>query len=154
MRFTKLNCFIFCLYSLLFSTITLAEEAVTESLKPCPNKPNCVSSLSTDDDHRVKAFSYSIDNQTAKELLLALIKELPRTEIVTQTDNYLHVTFTSLVFRFVDDVEFLWQSEKKLIQVRSASRIGYSDFGVNRKRVEMLRKKFTEKIDKFLKKTA
>jgi uncharacterized protein (DUF1499 family) len=56
--------------------------------------------------------------------------------------NYLHVEMRSLMFRFVDDVEFSLAASAGLIHVRSASRVGYSDFGVNRKRVERIRAAF------------
>ena len=69
---------------------------------------------------------------------------MPRSQIVSSTNTYIHVEFTSLIFRFVDDVEFLFDDEKKLIHVRSASRVGYSDLGANRNRVEEIRKRFRQ----------
>ena len=70
---------------------------------------------------------------------------MPRSKIVSEQDNYLHIEFTSRIMRFVDDVEFYFNDTKKIIQVRSASRVGRSDFGVNRKRVEMIRSEFEQK---------
>jgi uncharacterized protein (DUF1499 family) len=67
---------------------------------------------------------------------------MKRSEIVTAENNYIHATFTSFLFRFVDDVEFSFDDETKVINVRSASRTGYSDLGVNRRRVEEIRKRF------------
>jgi uncharacterized protein (DUF1499 family) len=64
---------------------------------------------------------------------------LPRTKLVEENDSYLHYEFTSLLFRFVDDVEFLFDDESKTIHFRSASRTGYGDFGVNRRRMEVIR---------------
>jgi uncharacterized protein (DUF1499 family) len=68
---------------------------------------------------------------------------MKRVEIIENRDNYLHAEFTSLIFRFVDDVEFLIDAPNGVIQVRSASRKGYSDMGVNRRRVEEIRKQFS-----------
>jgi uncharacterized protein (DUF1499 family) len=62
--------------------------------------------------------------------------------VITETETYVHATFTSRVFRFVDDLEFYFVLDAPVIHVRSASRVGYSDLGVNRKRVEKIRKAF------------
>jgi uncharacterized protein (DUF1499 family) len=68
-----------------------------------------------------------------------LVAEMPRTKIVIVEDNYLHVEFQTAFFRFVDDVEFLIDTEEQVIHFRSASRVGYSDMGVNRRRMERIR---------------
>lgn len=68
------------------------------------------------------------------------ILSLPRTKLVEEDETYLHYEFTSLLLRFVDDVEFLFADETKTIHFRSASRTGHSDFGVNRRRMEEIRK--------------
>ncbi len=80
----------------------------------------------------------------AMQRIKTLVAEMPRTKIVTVADNYLHVEFRSAFFRFVDDVEFLVDSETQIIHFRSASRVGDSDFGVNRDRMEQIRKAFSE----------
>ena len=106
---------------------------------PCPNSPNCVSSQSADPDHRVEPFAYSSSPELAFQQLKTAIQSLERTKIVTETENYLHVEFTSSLMGFVDDVEFYLNKDKNAIEVRSASRLGESDLGVNRKRVESIR---------------
>lgn len=111
-------------------------------LSPCPDSPNCVSSQSPDPDHFVEPLSYTDSPAEAKTRLVKVIESMPRTQIISNTDTYIHAEFTSLIFRFVDDVEFLFEVEKNLIQVRSASRVGYSDLGSNRKRIEALRQQF------------
>lgn len=73
-----------------------------------------------------------------------VVAEMPRAKIVILENNYLHVEFRSAFFRFVDDVEFLIDPEEQLIHFRSASRVGYSDFGVNRDRMERIRKALGE----------
>jgi len=71
--------------------------------------------------------------------LKKIIAGMKRAVIISETNTYLHIEFTSAFFRFVDDVEFFVDDTEKKIHVRSASRIGYSDFGVNRGRVEKIR---------------
>lgn len=75
--------------------------------------------------------------------LTAAIQSMPRRKIVIATENYLHVEFSSAIFRFVDDVEFFLDDATQTIHFRSASRLGYSDLGVNRKRMEEIRRRFT-----------
>jgi uncharacterized protein (DUF1499 family) len=108
-------------------------------LAPCPPSPNCVSSQSTDNAHAIEPIPYSSSTPEAMASLRKIILQMKRTKIVTESNNYLHAEFASAIWRFVDDVEFSFDDHAKLIQVRSASRLGYSDFGVNRKRVEALR---------------
>jgi uncharacterized protein (DUF1499 family) len=108
-------------------------------LKPCPDKPNCVSSLSNNAMHSVAPIAYDGDWQMMKATLIELIENTPRAEIVENTDEYLHACFKSKLFGFVDDVEFVFYDAQKLIHIRSASRLGYYDFGVNRRRVRWLR---------------
>ena len=108
-------------------------------LAPCPSSPNCVSSQSTDKVHAVEPLTYSSSTPEAIADLKKIILQMERTKIITETSNYLHTEFASALWRFVDDVEFFFDDHAKLIQVRPASRLGYSDFGVNRKRVEAIR---------------
>ena len=111
-------------------------------LQPCPDSPNCVSSQSPDKKHFIEPIRYEGTQQQAKERLMAVIQGMKRSKIVTVTDQYIHAEFTSAFFRFVDDVEFYFDDVSKTLHVRSASRIGHSDFGVNRKRIEELRSRF------------
>lgn len=108
-------------------------------LAPCPGTPNCVSSRSTDREHAVEPLRFSGPASEAMAALGAVISGMKRARIVTLTGSYLHAEFTSAVFRFVDDAEFLLDNETSVIHVRSASRVGSSDLGVNRKRIEAVR---------------
>ncbi|MGZ8192349.1 MAG: DUF1499 domain-containing protein [Methylobacter sp.] len=123
-------------------TITVNSQANSGSeikLPSCPKSLNCVSSQAMDKDHFIAPFK--IKGKT-EEAWLALKKALTgqsRTVITQQTENTLHAQATSLIFRFVDDIDAILDSNAKLIHVRSASRTGYSDFGVNRRRLEALR---------------
>ena len=108
-------------------------------LAPCPSSSNCVSSLADDEPHRISPLPFSGPAAAAIDSLAGIVRSLPRASVVTATENYLHAEFRSAVFRFVDDVEFLVDESAGVIQVRSASRVGSSDLGVNRKRIETIR---------------
>ena len=82
--------------------------------------------------------------EEAKARLRQTLTSIPRTQIVDEKSTYMHAECTSWLFRFTDDVEFVFDDAQKVIQVRSASRIGYSDLGENRKRVETIRRLFNQ----------
>ena len=112
-------------------------------LAPCPDTPNCVSSLSEDAKHGEPPLVYSGSRAEARQTLLEVINSMPRTKVVSSTEEYLHAEYRSAIFRFVDDVEFLFDDAAKVIHFRSASRVGYSDLGVNRKRIREIKAKFS-----------
>jgi uncharacterized protein (DUF1499 family) len=118
------------------------------SLPPCPGSPNCVSTLASSDDaqHVIPPYSYRKSRPEAKAALKATIADLPRTKLVKEEEAYLHYEFTSLLLRFVDDVEFLLDDEMKTVHFRSASRTGHGDFGVNRRRMEDIRSRVAGKL--------
>jgi uncharacterized protein (DUF1499 family) len=111
------------------------------ALKPCPSTPNCVSSRASDPEHRIEPLPLHGSAAAGLEAVRRAVLALPRTKIVAVGPGYLHAEFTSLVFRFVDDVEFVVDEPAGVIHVRSASRVGRSDLGVNRRRVEQLRER-------------
>lgn len=117
-------------------------------LASCPaNKANCVVSLHaeesrTEGPHHVAPFSYEGDPGDAMTRVLAVLMQAAHCRIVSNRSDYIHAEFTSSFFGFVDDVEFLLSAAERVIHVRSASRLGLSDFGVNRARVETLREAF------------
>lgn len=121
-------------------------QAGEQRLLPCPNSPNCVNSRASDNKHFIEPFHFNISPESAWHTLLNTIESMKRTVIKKKTADYLHAEVTSRVFRFVDDVEFLMYADEKVIHVRSASRTGYSDLGVNRRRIEKLRKAFLAKL--------
>jgi uncharacterized protein (DUF1499 family) len=112
-------------------------------LKECPNTHACVSSQASDAARRVEAIAFDVSAEEALEGLRRAVAGLPNARIVTSGDDYLHAEFVSHVFRFVDDVEFLVDRKRRVIHCRSASRVGYYDFGANRRRVEQIRQRFT-----------
>ena len=105
----------------------------------CPSSPNCVSTQAQDEGHAIRPFCYRKSRAEAKEALKEVIRSMPRTKLVEEDETYLHYEVTSLLFRFVDDVEFLFDDDTKTIHFRSASRTGYGDLGVNRTRMEQVR---------------
>jgi len=110
------------------------------TLAPCPSSPNCVSSdADPGDSHHVAPFTLAVPAAEAWRVVRQVIEEQPRTRIVAHTDHSLHAECRSRIFRFVDDLELRLRPAEGIIAVRSASRIGHSDLGVNRKRVEALR---------------
>jgi uncharacterized protein (DUF1499 family) len=111
-------------------------------LAACPDSPNCVSSQSTDPRHAIDPLRYEGTAEKARGLLIEAVSGMKRARIVAAEERYIHAEFTSAFFRFVDDVEFLLDDGTRTIHVRSASRVGYSDFGVNRQRVEEIRSRF------------
>ena len=107
-------------------------------LPPCPASPNCVCS-EEQGKHFVAPLKLKVPPAQAWAVLDQVLAQTPRVRVVTRDDQYLHAEFTSAVLRFVDDVEFNLRPEARIIAVRSASRVGYYDFGANRSRVEKLR---------------
>jgi len=116
---------------------------VDNRLRPCPDSPNCVNSEAESGQARIEPLIYKGSPGQAWRDLKRAIGETGG-EIVAEESGYLRAVYTSLLFRFKDDVEFRLDPQEKAIQVRSASRIGYSDLGANRRRVERIRRRFEE----------
>jgi uncharacterized protein (DUF1499 family) len=104
----------------------------------CPNTPNCVSTQATDSQHKMDPIKYSGSLSDAKARIIDIINSLKRSRIITDENSYIHIEFRTATFRFVDDVEFLFEDSEKIIHFRSRARLGYSDMGVNRKRMEKI----------------
>jgi len=138
-------------YSLFFSTPHIILARVPDNLglknqllSPCPPTPNCVSSQEKNSQHRIQPITFEVSLELAKERLQRVINSMHGTRILTQGVLYWHVEFTTQLLRFIDDVEFYFDGSQSLIHLRSASRKGYWDLGVNRRRVETIRAKFEE----------
>lgn len=112
-------------------------------LKPCPETPNCVGSQDAGGS-AIAPIAFRGEPDAAWRRLVAVASALPRTRVIQQDERYLRVEATSRIFGFVDDVEFLLDPDKRVIHVRSASRVGHSDLGVNRKRIEQIRAHFQQ----------
>ena len=126
---------------LVFAAAVHGEETVSR-LKACPASPNCVlSTAAADEKHRIAPFPFAGPAAEALARVKAAALSFPRTAVVEEQPGYVHLTFRSALFRFVDDVELEVDEAAKVVNVRSASRVGHSDLGVNRKRVEAIRAK-------------
>ncbi len=123
-----------------------APGLVSGSLSPCPDKPNCVcSEFGEDAAHYIAPLNYSgVSAQNAMGELLQIIEDLGG-DVVVSNEKYIAATFSSFLFGFVDDVEFRSEPSQERIQIRSASRVGHSDLGVNRKRAEAMTRSFDQK---------
>ena len=111
-------------------------------LAACPDSPNCVSTQADREPQRMDAIPLTINAADAMSALKRVVTALPRSRIITADEHYLHAEFTSALFRFVDDVEFFIDGEQRVIHFRSASRVGRSDLGVNRQRMQTIVKQF------------
>jgi uncharacterized protein (DUF1499 family) len=107
-------------------------------LSPCPSSPNCVTSQGVSDQHSIAPLTFDGDPAPALRELRTLLAARGDTTIVVEEPNYLRVEFRTTFF--VDDGEFLLSEENRRIEMRSASRIGYSDLGKNRARLEEIRR--------------
>ncbi len=126
-----------------------APGLVSGALAPCPDKPNCVSSESSEDAaHQIAPLDYSgVPAKDAWRELLQVIEELGG-EVAVSDDEYIAATFSSSLFSFVDDLECRLEPSQERIQIRSASRVGHSDMGVNRKRLEALTRSWNQKMSR------
>lgn len=120
--------------------ISVAGGVVDGKLTPRPDRPNWVCSYQDCGDRYVEPL-HAQDSSDWKRLE-EVIRSMPRTRIVSADAHYLHATFKTPTLRFVDDVEFVFEPEQQLIHIRSASRVGYSDGGMNRRRVELIRRAY------------
>ena len=109
----------------------------------CPDKPNCVASKNSDVEHSIEPIYYKGALENAKNDLLLTIKRFSSANIKKELNQFVHVEFTSNIFRFIDDVEFYF-TDPGVIHFRSASRIGHSDLGVNRSRMKRIQMTFNE----------
>ena len=117
-------------------------------LAPCPDSPNCVSTKSTESERAMPPLPYLKSGEESMERLLEIIRQMRRSTIVSASTAYLHVEFRSAFFRFVDDVEFVLDDSTRLIHFRSASRTGYYDFGVNRRRMQEISDRYLRSTEK------
>ena len=112
-------------------------------LMKCPGTPNCVNSQARDKKHFIQPIIFPGTQQEAKNRLLRILNTWKQAKTIVVEDSYIRTEFKSKLLGFVDDVEFYFPATKTkeiVIHVRSASRVGYSDLGVNRKRIEKIRR--------------
>jgi uncharacterized protein (DUF1499 family) len=102
-------------------------------LAPCKRSPNCVSSQASPADRE----HYIAPLQATLAAVKRAVQSMPRATLVAERQDYLYAEFRTRLLRYVDDVEFYFDGS--VVQVRSCSRLGRRDFGVNRKRIEAIR---------------
>ena len=117
---------------------------VNQQLQPPPKTPNCRTSMTSPDNskHYISPIQYTGARSEAHSRLLKVLKAMPNTHLMQEEANYLRFECRTPTFKFTDDVEFYLPEDQSVIHMRSASRIGYSDWGTNAKRLEGIRKAF------------
>ncbi len=115
------------------------------SLAPCPPTPNCVVSTAVDDPvHFIAPIAYTGDRPRAQADLLKILSVVPRTTVWHQEEGRIQAEARSRLLGFVDDLEFRLPADRPVIEMRSAARLGESDLGVNRRRLEQIRRAFAD----------
>ena len=114
-------------------------------LSPCPSTPNCVSTEADAPQHAMPAIPFTDAPDAAQARARAALMAEPRTRVVLERPGYLHAESRSRIFRFVDDVEIVVDPTARVFRFRSASRVGRSDLGVNRKRMERVSRRLMQR---------
>jgi len=109
-------------------------------LTPCPTSNNCVISDRRDAAHYLPAWETNQTPEQVKLKLMAILQQHPNIQIISHSEFYIHGQYRSDWFGFIDDLEFL--IEENAVQIRSASQLGYSDFGANKKHLLIIKKAF------------
>jgi uncharacterized protein (DUF1499 family) len=114
-------------------------------LVPCPDALNCVSTQSQDPSRAMTPLPFIGTKDQARNRILEMIRGMERSKIIDVTDSYVYAQYRTRFLRFVDDVEFLFDDAAQLVHFRSASRVGYYDFGLNRRRMIEIAKAYQQK---------
>lgn len=112
-------------------------------LRDCPDSPNCVCSYEKDEQHAIEPLP---GGEGAMEQLRQVLTSMSGVDVIADERDYVRAECTSRLMRYVDDIEFLRDEEAGVIHVRSASRVGHSDLGANRDRVEEIRRRLAEEV--------
>jgi len=139
---SALICLLYSCQSKRPTNLGLVDSTAGKTLQKCPDTPNCLSShFPNDKEHHTDPIAYKMEKEQAKTLIKGILKKTPSAEIVNEEQDYIYAEYTSSIFKFVDDVEFDF-SQDNVIHLRSASRLGKKDFGVNAKRIEEIKFRF------------
>ncbi len=128
-------------FSIIISSCAGKAPTTIGQFAVCPETPNCVSTKNINTKNYISPIYYKGSLDRAKRFLLLAIKPIKSVSIKKELEQFIHIEVTSKIFGFVDDVEF-YLNEPGTIHFRSASRLGYSDLGVNRERMETIRNTF------------
>lgn len=118
----------------------IPQGLINQKLSPCPDTPNCINSeFKNDTSHFIDALTYQ--NKSTDEIILATKNTIQKSggHVTEVSNNYISATYTSKLFRYIDDLEIRIDNEHKAIHFRSASRVGHSDFGANIKRIHLIK---------------
>lgn len=122
---------------------------VNGGLAPCPKTANCVSTEQKNPNRRMPPINYEgLTLEEAKATLLSVLKTLPKTEVKIDEGPYIYAEARTYLFEFYHDVEFYFDEAKKVIHFRSASRLGFSDFGTNKRRMQAVVARFYRFADR------
>ncbi len=122
-----------------------SDAAGKDRLAGCPDRPNCVSSETRAPGRAIAPLRLKSNQAATWSAIRELVERLPRCTIVKATDRYLHAECRSRLFGFIDDLELQFDQSTGSVAIRSASRVGYWDLGVNRKRLEALHRELKQK---------
>lgn len=145
-RFSKVPVSVFVLSALLGAPGD-SLGVTKDKLAPCLDSPNCVSTQSRDRRHAMEPLPYLQTREASRERILSILKGMKRMEIVKQTESYIHAEFRTALWGFVDDVEFFLDDTDRVVHFRSASRVGYYDFGLNRRRMKEISGKYLVAVE-------
>lgn len=118
-----------------------------DKLAPCPDSPNCVSTQSERKRHAMAPLPYLKTREASRERILSILKGMRRVEIVKLTESTIHTEFRTALWNFVDDVAFLFDDRARVVHFRSASRVGYYDFGLNRRRMKEISERYLKAVE-------
>lgn len=138
------------LAAILTSTACASVENIgmTEcNLAPCPDSPNCVSTQSEEKGHAMKPLPYLQTREASREKILSILKGMKQTKIIKMTASYIYAECRTALWRFTDDVAFFLDDTARVVHFRSASRVGYYDFGLNRSRMKRISEKYLEALE-------
>ncbi|KIL48776.1 hypothetical protein KP77_19870 [Jeotgalibacillus alimentarius] len=126
--------------------MNLNERLENGKLLPLKDKPNNVSTQTDHDDKRMEPFPYRGSKEESKKRIKSILESMNNIVIKNENDQMVYAIATSSFFKFKDDIDFLFSDEEQVIHYRSASRVGYSDMGVNKKRMNTIRELYMEEI--------
>ncbi|MBM7580229.1 DUF1499 domain-containing protein [Jeotgalibacillus terrae] len=126
--------------------MNLNDRLESGKLLPLKDKPNNVSTQTDHDDKRMEPFPYRGSKEESKKRIKSILESMNNIVIKNENDHMVYAIATSSFFKFKDDIDFLFSDEEKVIHYRSASRVGYSDMGVNKKRMNTIRELYMEEI--------
>lgn len=128
------------------SKLGQAPGLISGKLSLCSNKPNCVCSEYNNDSHYIEPMTISDESKVNVHNIIKKVIQAMGGTIQIASNNYISASFSSAIFGFVDDFEIRLDLSQKIIHVRSASRVGHGDLGVNKKRVELFKALYSENI--------